>query len=129
LFVGTRGENNADCWSKGRSFYQKNGGAHNQRLSASQVEEMFSLRAEGASLQQLADQFDTDRKHVERIVNGASRGDGRFKKLIKTSPPSRVPVEMKLEKGVWTFVLTCGHVVTRVVPRQIVRCWSCLEAS
>lgn len=69
LFLGTRGDNNRDRDTKGRTARQA-GSAHGQaKLTEDQVREMRALRLVGWSLARLAARYDVNWRTISLIVN------------------------------------------------------------
>lgn len=70
LFTGTQADNARDMHQKGRARCNYGEAHHNTRLSEEDIREIFILREQGFSYQQIADKFNTWKGSIHRIVKG-----------------------------------------------------------
>lgn len=81
LRLGTHQENMQEMVARGRHNNASKGllgEAHwNTRLSDKQIMEMKRLRAEGAKLREIAEQFDCSEAYASRVIRGKKRADPR----------------------------------------------------
>lgn len=70
LFLGTRGDNNQDKYSKGRAVNLSGENHWKAKLTAAQVKEIHEQRAAGAKLSELAQRFGVHFATIGRIARG-----------------------------------------------------------
>lgn len=69
LFLGTKGDNNRDRSSKGRSYRQTGAAHYSSKLTDDDVLEMRELRRKGVSLSELSKRFGIVQSRVSTICN------------------------------------------------------------